>query len=176
VTGHSRLMHVDHARLEPVHAVKCELAAKVLRLLGSLRLQVTGFSMVPSVWPGEVLLVRRQQIREIFPGDIVLFLRNGTFSAHRVVCRTDDQEITRLITRGDALRAQDSAITPAELLGKVCFIYRAGQWIAPPTRLSFSVRLMAGLVAHSGRAGTVLVRLHATWRRLRRKQEVLWKS
>lgn len=174
MNSHLRAMTIDHARLEIVHASKCRLAEQVLRSFGSLRLQVTGFSMIPSVWPGDVLLVRRQHIREMFPGDIALFIRNDKFTAHRVVCRMGDQEITHLITRGDALQAQDSAITPAELLGKVHFIHRAGQWIAPSTRPSLGARLMGALVAHSGRVGTVLVRLDAMRRHLRSKQEVLW--
>src|SRR5262249_37101837 len=39
------------------HAIKCELAAEVLRFSGRLRLQVGGWSMLPSVFPGDTLLV-----------------------------------------------------------------------------------------------------------------------
>lgn len=168
-------MPIDHATLDIAHAAKCQLAEKVLRSFGSLRLQVTGFSMLPAVWPGDLLLIRRQQIGEIRPGDIVLFACDGRLVAHRVVFRTSDHEMTRLITRGDALPTQDSAITAAELLGKVSFIIRAGKWIEPSARFSFGARLMARLVSRSGRVATALVRLRAMRQHWGKKQEVLCK-
>ena len=39
---------------------KHDLAAEVLRQFGEVRLKVTGASMLPSVWPGDVLTVRRR--------------------------------------------------------------------------------------------------------------------
>lgn len=150
---------------EIAHAAKCELAEKTLRLFGSLRLRVTGFSMLPSVWPGDVVLVRRQRMQQIHPGDIVLFARHGKLIAHRVVFKTNDPEIPSIITRGDALRSQDSAIGPTQLLGKVSGVLRAGKWVEPPTRLSFRARIMARLVSRSGRTAGILSRLRASWRR-----------
>ena len=150
---------------EIAHAAKCELAEKTLRLFGSLRLRVTGFSMLPSVWPGDVVLVHRRGMQQIHPGDIVLFTRHGKLIAHRVVFKTSDQELPSLVTRGDALRSQDSAIGPTQLLGKVSGVLRAGKWIEPPTRLSFSAQIMAMLVSRSGRTAGILSRLRAIWRR-----------
>lgn len=169
-------MPINHPKLEAADAAKCELAEKVLRSSGRLRLKVRGFSMLPSVWPGDLLLIRRQQIGDVLPGDIVLFARDGRFIAHRVVIRTNDHQIARLVTRGDALPLQDSAITAAELLGKVSSILRAGKWIEPCTQLSFGARLTAALVSHSGRVATALVRLHAMRQRSRGKQEALCES
>jgi len=74
--------------------------------------------MLPSVWPGDLLLIRRQEMEQIYPGDIVLFARHGRLIVHRVVLKTDDSETPSLVTRGDALPSQDSAISPDELLGK----------------------------------------------------------
>jgi len=155
----------DHAALEIAHAAKCELAQKTLRLFGSLRLRVTGFSMLPSVWPGDLLLIRRWEMEQIYPGDIVLFARGGRLIAHRVVFKTDDPKAPSLITRGDALPSQDSAISPPELLGKVSGILRAGKWIQPLGRLSFGARTVATLLSRSGRAAGILSRLRASRRR-----------
>jgi signal peptidase I len=160
-----RSLHGGHSRAEIAHAAKCELAEETLRLFGSLRLRVTGFSMIPSVWPGDLLLIRRQQMDQIYPGDIVLFARRGRLIVHRVVFKTDDPEAPSLITQGDALRSQDSAISPAELLGKVSGILRSGEWIQPRRRLSFNARIMAMLVSRSGRAAGILSRLRARRRR-----------
>jgi len=159
------VLHGGQSPAEIAHATKCELAEKTLRLFGSLRLRVTGFSMLPSVWSGDVVLVHRRGMQQIHPGDIVLFSRHGKLIAHRVVLKTSDQEIPSLITRGDALRSRDSAIGPTQLLGKVSGVLRAGKWIEPPTRLSFSARIMAMLVSRSGRTAGILSRLRAIWRR-----------
>ncbi len=161
--GHS--IPPDPATLEMAHAAKCELAEKTLRLFGSLRLRVTGLSMLPSVWPGDLLLIRRQQMDQIYPGDIVLFARHSRLVAHRVVLKRDDLGAPSLITRGDALPSQDSPISPAQLLGKVSGILRGGEWIQPPRRLSFGTRTVAMLVSRSGRAATILSRLRASRRR-----------
>ena len=155
----------DPAALEIAHAAKCELAEKTLRLFGSLHLRVTGFSMLPSVWPGDLLLIRRQQMEQIHPGDIVLFAWHGRLIAHRVVFKTDDLEAPSLITRGDALPSQDAPISPAQLLGKVSGILRGGEWIQPLRRLGFGARTVAMLVSRSGRAAGILSRLRASRRR-----------
>ena len=165
----------DHAAPEIAHAAKCELAEKTLRLFGSLRLRVTGFSMLPSVWPGDVLLIRRLQIDQVYAGDIVLFARHGRLIAHRVVCKTDDLEAPRLITRGDALPSQDSPISPAQLLGKVSGILRAGEWVQPARGLSFGARTVAMLVSRSGRVAAILARLRAS-RCRPREHEALCRS
>jgi signal peptidase I len=164
-TVNGRSLHGGHSTAEIAHAAKCELAQKTLRRFGSLRLRVTGFSMLPSVWPGDLLLIRRQEMEQIYPGDIVLFARHGRLIAHRVAFKTDDRQTPSLITRGDALPSQDSAISPADLLGKVSGILRAGEWILPPRRLSFAARTVAMLVSRSGRAAGILSRLRASRRR-----------
>jgi signal peptidase I len=156
---------------ETAHRAKCELAEEVLRSFGGVRLRVRGLSMLPSVWPGDVLLIRRQDIGETSPGDIVLFTRGGGLVAHRVVLRKGDRERTLVITRGDALSALDSPITAADLLGKVCRIRRAGQWFEPRTRLSFSGRLMAALISRSARVGMAFEHLHAMRRHSDNKQQ-----
>src|ERR1039458_9326454 len=68
--------------------VACELAAEVLRSSGSLRLRAIGASMLPAIWPGDVLTVQRRDAENAQPGDIVLFARGGALVAHRVVERT----------------------------------------------------------------------------------------
>jgi hypothetical protein len=61
------------------------LFLEVLASFGEARLAVTGLSMLPAVWPGDILTVRRKRIEEIAPGDVVLYSRNGQFTVHRVV-------------------------------------------------------------------------------------------
>jgi hypothetical protein len=155
----------DNGTLEIVQAAKCELAENALRVFGSLRLRVTGFSMLPAIWPGDLLLIRRQAMEQILPGDIVLFARDGRLIAHRAVCKTGDRATPSLITRGDALPSFDSAVSAAELLGKVCGVFREGEWIEPRKRLGFGARALSLLVSRSGRAAGIFWRLRAVWLR-----------
>src|SRR5260221_9423978 len=63
--------------------LKCDLAADVIRRFGALRLRVNGFSMLPSIWPGDIAWVSR--VVAFRPGDVVLFSRKGRRFVHRVV-------------------------------------------------------------------------------------------
>jgi len=149
--------------------VKCELTAKVLRSFGTVRLRVTGLSMFPAVCPGDLVLIRRREIGEVAPGEIVLFARRGGLVAHRVVSRKDNGSGERLTTRGDALPAEDLPVGAEELLGTVCLFFRDGAWIEPPKRRGYGARLLSALVCRSPRVAGVLIRLRAVRRSAGRK-------
>ena len=65
----------QNAAPDPAHLLKCELAREVLRSSGTLRLRVTGWSMLPTVMPGDTLIVDRAG-GGVSRGDIVLFARD----------------------------------------------------------------------------------------------------
>ncbi|HEV2381834.1 MAG TPA: S24/S26 family peptidase [Terriglobia bacterium] len=133
--------------------LKAELAVEVLRSFGEAQLPVTGASMLPALWPGDVIRVRRGDVTEVRPGEIVLFLRDGRIVAHRVVqcCSgtgtlpvlhqdgTHDQTHSQsgcatmpttggatsfLVTRGDRVKKSDAPVAAEELLGRVVAIER----------------------------------------------------
>jgi len=104
--------------------LKCELASELLRSAGTLRLRITGTSMVPIVWPGDILTVRGHDASEALPGDIVLFHRAGKLVAHRVVERTFRENEIQWVTRGDSVVDNDAPISGHELLGRVTAIER----------------------------------------------------
>ena len=103
------------------HNVRLDLAIEVLRTFGEIRFVAHGVSMLPSILPGDMMVVRKAHFSEIRAGDVVLYARNECFFAHRVIS-TDSQE--KLITRGDALAFADSPIGERELLGRVVSIIR----------------------------------------------------
>src|ERR1700722_4528691 len=86
---------------------KCELVEEVLRLFGVVRLGVTGFSMLPSVWPGDTLIILRRSIEEVAVGDIVLYWRRARLVAHRVISAADSLGTSNVGVQGDALPAPD---------------------------------------------------------------------
>jgi len=145
---------------DDAHARKCELAAEVLRSCGRLRLQVAGWSMLPTVWPGDTLVVERANANAVSEGDIVLFGRDRRLFAHRVVTKRSQSGDSQLVTRGDAMPAKDSPVSDDELLGKVSYIVRDGKCIEPSRSLRFSERAIAALVRSSEIAARVVVGVH----------------
>ena len=125
----------------------CELAAEVLRSWGRLRLRATGASMLPAVWPGDILSVRSHDAVEALPGDIVLFGREGRLVAHRVVERILCQDKIQWVTRGDSVGGNDAPVSSHELLGRVTAIERGSRRIIP--RLTFWGRMASWILRRS---------------------------
>jgi signal peptidase I len=115
----------------------CGLAEEVVRTFGEVRLRVSGTSMVPSILPGDLVSIQRASLREISPGEIVVFLRKGRFIVHRVVDRKAvavacSSTEPCLITRGDRLRRDDPPVFALELLGRVVSIERDNRKLELP--------------------------------------------
>jgi signal peptidase I len=105
------------------------LAEEVLRVSGQLRFVAQGSSMVPSIFPGDVLLVRRDVTDKISCNDIVLFTQGGRWFAHRVTHIANKGAHAFFITRGDALPSDDPPVTDHELLGRVTALGRGHRWV-----------------------------------------------
>jgi Peptidase S24-like len=163
---------MTHAQLElrdRGHVLKCEMAAQVLRTFGALRLEVTGLSMLPSVWPGDLLFIERRGMGEIAAGEIVLFARGGKLVAHRVLRKMVVGDETHAITRGDSLLSADNPVSPAELLGSVRYVIRAGERVALEKELGYSARVTAEVVRRFAWIARILAFVHQlhgdAWRR-----------
>lgn len=144
---------------EETHAIKCDLAVEVLRSSGRLRLRVTGSSMLPSVWPGDTLLIDRVSAEDISKGEIVLYGRDRRLFVHRVVKTAVNRDST-ILTRGDAMPQTDPPVLSKQLLGKVSFIVRDGRLIEPRRNISFPQRAVAALARNLGIATRIVVGVH----------------
>jgi signal peptidase I len=136
------------------------MASEVLRSSGSLRLQVTGWSMLPTVWPGDILVIESVESDAVSEGDIVLFGRNRRFFAHRIIQQETKAGDRGILTRGDAMAAPDAPVAKNELLGKVSYILRNGKCIEPNKTLRLSERAVAALVQRSETAARLVVGVH----------------
>ena len=148
------------ATMGDAHILKCELASEVLRSSGRLRLCVTGWSMLPTVWPGDTLVVEPVSPDQVRIGDVVVVARDGQLCQHRVVSIAEDSGNRRWITRGDALPVPDRPVLENELLGRAAYLIRAGRLIAIPTELTVVEQLIAKVVRSSVPAARALVYLH----------------
>lgn len=154
---------MSHAHIVPsetASAVKCDLAGEVLRRFGNLRFGATGLSMLPTVWPGDTLVVERAHPDQVSIGDVVLVGREGRLCAHRVVSRIENSGNPQWITRGDAMPEPDRPVSESELLGRVAYLVRAGRLMAVPSELSVIERLTGTIVGRSVPAARALVFLH----------------
>jgi signal peptidase I len=141
---------------------KHNLAVEVLRTTGTLRLTAFGYSMLPALWPGEVLTVKAKSLDQIQRGDVVLFAREGRFFIHRNLGPTKTHCELRLLTRGDAMPHPDEPVTADELLGKIEGVERGARQMAVPA-CTVVRRCVGLLLAYSCRARSLALRWRA-WR------------
>jgi hypothetical protein len=127
------------------------LAMEVLDRFGEVRLRVTGTSMVPSVWPGDVVTVRRCLLHHVETGQIVLATRDGRLFVHRALAL----QPACLLTQGDALAWPDPPVFAHQLLGRVESIDRRGTRVDLPT-FTAARRAVAAIVRRSTAAGRLL--------------------
>jgi signal peptidase I len=127
--------------------LKLELAADILRSFGELRFVARGASMIPAIFPGDVLLVRHQPLAAISRGDVALWSDNECFFAHRVLRLEHMREESAIVTCGDALREEDAPVTHREFLGHVYAILRRGKRI----ELARAPGLLSGGIASLAR-------------------------
>ena len=113
-----------NATRDTATALKCELASEVLRSFGQLRFPASGWSMLPTVWPGDTLVVERVMHDRVRIGDVVVVGRHGKLCAHRVIGTAGDSQNPQWITQGDALPVPDRPVAENELLGRVAYLIR----------------------------------------------------
>ena len=138
--------------------IKCELAAQVLKNSSMLRLRASGSSMLPSVWPGDILTIHPQSFEQWRPGDIALYMRAGHFFIHRVITVSNSGDF--LIVQGDCLPQPDPPVIAEEVLGKAVSIERNGlpvQTMWP----SISLRILARALWNCDFLLRVVMAIHA---------------
>ena len=141
---------------ERAHAARCELAAETLRASGRLRLRVTGWSMFPSVRPGDTLMIERMELGRVDCGDIVLFERRALLFVHRVVRKSG----AKILTRGDAMPQADPEVEENELLGRVRLILRHGKRIEVRRKRWVGQRIVGAVMGRWEFGARVVAKMH----------------
>jgi len=116
--------------------------------------------MLPTIWPGDTLVIEHARSGDVFDGDIVMFSNGRRFVAHRVIAKSNGSGDSMVQTQGDALPHPDSPVARGDLLGKVSFIVRNGRSIEPSKSLRLSERAIAALFRRSEIASRVVVGVH----------------
>jgi len=154
-------------------AVRSALAADVLRRSGGLpvrvRLRVHGESMLPALWPGDVVEIASCSLEDVRPGEIVLALRDGRLFLHRLVAPCQP---SGFLLRGDSMPGSDHRFPPEALLGRLVRSADEGPAVsvsAPALRPGFGVkwfgvklsRGLGMLLCHCGVARRLALKLHS---------------
>ena len=115
--------------------------------------------MLPTLYPGDILTIKRETLGAIQAGNVVLYDRDGRFFIHRNLRSVQRSSETALVTRGDCMPHPDEPVVASELLGKVISIGDGGE--ARPVPPCTAWRRTVGLVlAYSGRLRSLALRWH----------------
>ena len=140
-----------------LHEACCDLVADVARSHGKVQLRVAGASMVPVLWPGDLLKVHDCDPAELEPGTIIVFRQEERLIAHRLVRRAADTPGADLVTRGDARPRFDEPVKPADVVGRVESIQRDGRVVhAQPSAWQ---RIAASILRRSELSTRLFLRL-----------------
>ncbi len=137
------------------------------RLSGNIRLRVYGESMLPALWPGDVVEIVSCLLGDIRPGDIVLARRDGRLFLHRLI----EANRNCFLLRGDSMPACDPEYSAEALIGRLTDRRRTNGRLGIRNNASLASRLKvvwyrtAGfLLCHCGMARRLALRLHARGR------------
>lgn len=130
------------------------LALKSLRQSGRLRLMVHGESMLPSLWPCEIVQIESASLDGVARGDIVLAYRDGRFYLHRLLSTSG----SGFISRGDSMPVPDPAYSADHLVGKLTAVERRGK-VVKTTHFGFWSRLLGWLFCKCGPTRRFALRL-----------------
>jgi hypothetical protein len=109
--------------------VSAELLARGCRV----RFRADGWSMHPTIRPGESITVEPAQPAELQVGDIGLYRTKRGVIAHRVI-EIHRTETPVFLTRGDAAKAADAPVNAGQILGRVVAVERHGRVIDVKSR------------------------------------------
>ena len=124
-------------------AVWCEVGLRASLAARARYAEGCGRKYAATVWPGDVVTVRRCDFAELQPRQIVLHGYQEKLTLHRIARIAGDH----LITRGDSLPHYDPPVMPSEILGQVVSIFRGGRTIDPEQ--TFWQRVAASILQRS---------------------------
>jgi Peptidase S24-like len=161
------------ASATPESAVRSALVADVLRrsalLFGRVldgecssvhsfvRLRVYGESMLPTLWPGDVVEVTSCSLANVRPGEIVLARHDGRLFLHRMVAATPDG----FVLRGDSMPRPDPRFPSDALLGRLTRVIGGRRRFSSSRRSRSALSRALGTVfCHCGPARRLALQLH----------------
>jgi hypothetical protein len=150
-------------------AVRSALVAEILKgtsfissdPLKSIRMRVYGESMLPALWPGDIVEVESCSVSDLRAGEIVLAHRHGRLFLHRFVSQCD---LGSFLLCGDSMPGPDQPFPQEALLGRLLRrVNAAPDILKSALRPGFAAkcsRALGMLLCYWGVARRVALRLH----------------
>lgn len=85
----------------------------------TVRVVASGYSMIPTIWPGETVEISPISIEDVIVGDLIAFQRIHHIVVHRVIRKQNAESYFLLKSQGDSNLKEDEPITTDIFLGKV---------------------------------------------------------
>jgi signal peptidase I len=119
-----------------------------------VKLSARGYSMYPSIMPGDILHARHKKFQEINIGEVVIFCRDGLLFAHRVIRKHEHNCSLGLITQADRSLSADGPLIPVEdILGVLIAVERKKRLInfdnkplKSPSNIIFNILVLIDLI------------------------------
>ena len=92
----------------------------------SIRFRADGWSMMPTIRPGDTLVIEPVSGEEISVGTIVFFLLKERPLVHRVIAISGEGEERRFTMRGDGSERRDRPVAAGAILGRLLSAERNG--------------------------------------------------
>jgi Peptidase S24-like len=157
-------------------AVRSELVVEVLRRENRqrVRAEVRGESMLPALWPGDVVEIESCPREELRPGEIVLAQRDERLVLHRLLAGSGT---AGFVLRGDCVRCADPEYPAGALLGRLVRgaaerrdVPEPGRWARSAAEWSGAKwsRAIGILFCYCSLARRVALRLHSRRKALAR--------
>lgn len=140
---------------------KLDLVVEALRRGGRVQFRVWGMSMLPSLWPGDLVTLQTAPPRELLLGDIALVLCKKRCFLHRVIATQSSESGVSFLTRGDAMPDNDPNMADAELLGRVVAIRRGNRSFVPARLVSLADAALGWILCRSDLFRSLALRFHA---------------
>ncbi|MBA3900198.1 MAG: signal peptidase I [Bacteroidetes bacterium] len=100
------------------------LSTELLASNHGVKLRLGGYSMYPSLKPGDIATIEQSPFKTLAPGDVITFKRQGRWIAHRLIKKETVQGETILHTKGDSCLKMDETVTAESYAGKIISIER----------------------------------------------------
>jgi len=147
-----------------------ELVANALAALGSVTIPVSGVSMLPTLKPGERVVLHAVDRAALRPQDVIAFRLDGQLVLHRVHAVLPD----RIITAGDHYDLFDPPVPHAAVIGVAAGVAARParpRWPAWPGPAGADIWLIGDHTDESGPQSAAGLAIPPDWRLRRRPAE-----
>jgi hypothetical protein len=150
------------ARVSLVAETLCGIGREKSDRPQNIRMRVYGESMLPTLWPGDIVEIAPCAPQELRAGEIVLATREGRFFLHRLLALGQRDGF---LLRGDSMPGVDPLFPWEALLGRLvrlesrCGVSSSAFALHPGWSAKLS-RVLGFLFCHIGLAKRIALRIH----------------